>query len=30
VLDSRDRLAQSDGSLDRGLVPLYKALSGGW
>jgi outer membrane protein TolC len=30
LLDTRNQLAQSDGSLDRNLVSLYKALGGGW
>jgi hypothetical protein len=30
VLDAQNQLAQSDGSLDRDLVSLYKALGGGW
>ena len=30
LLDAQNQLAQSDGSLDRNLVSLYKALGGGW
>lgn len=30
LLDTQNQLAQSDGSLDRNLVSLYKALGGGW
>jgi NodT family efflux transporter outer membrane factor (OMF) lipoprotein len=30
VLDTQNQLAQSDASLDRDLVSLYKGLGGGW
>ncbi len=30
LLSARNQLAQSDGTLDRDLVSLYKALGGGW